>query len=307
MMLLPVLLSAVALAGKSAPPAKPAAPVLPVCEKINAKHFVVTDDGWVFNPQDLLTRHHGKPDILAELGRLGAAFRQAGVPVVIVLGPHRGTARPDLPGMGNGNGGLYDRAAAVKSYQDLRAKLIKAGFIVPDLMPVIDHQAQQGGYFYARDHHWTPAGARASAEAVAGVVAAEVKKLPGYGDWPKATVSISPSGETHSWPGSRGTAWQSACGSAPPDHTIPLHTVTVTRADAGLLDGPPPPAVLIGTSNTHPRFDFAAQLVDAIGVDVINAEEGPNGGPVASLQRVLGGQTWVEFLMIVIIWFFKIS
>lgn len=306
MTLLPLLFSALVFAAKpkAAPePEKPKGTPIPACEKATAKHFVTTDDGWIFNPQDLLTKHHGKPDILAELTKLGAAFRRAGVPVVIVLSPHRATARPDLVGMGDGVGGVYNRAAAVQSYQDLRAKLIKAGFLVPDLMPVVEAQAKGAGYFFARDHHWT----QDSAQAVAKVVAAEAKKLPGVGDWPKATVTLSPTGEVHSWPGSRGTAWQAVCTGSLPEHTVPLNKVEVVRAAADLLDGPPPPVVLVGTSNTHPRFDFAAHLVDAMGVDVINAEEGPNGGPVASLHRLLTGQTWVDSRPKLVVWEFNMA
>ena len=303
MITLPILFTALALAAKPAPSKKTSGTSIPACEKVKAKHFVVTDDGWIFNPQDLLTRHHGKPDILTELGKLGAAFKKAGVPVVIVLGPHRGTARPDLVGMSDGVGGVYDRAAAVKSYQDLRAKLIKAGFIVPDLMPTMDKQAKGEGYFFARDHHWT----QDTAKEVALVVAAEAKKLPGFASWPKSSVTITPSGENHTWPGSRGTAWQAVCTGELPDHSVPLNKVTVTHASADLLDGPPPPAVLVGTSNTHPRFDFAAQLVDAMGIDVINAEEGPNGGPIASLQRLIGGQTWVDSRPNIVVWEFNMA
>lgn len=304
--MLPVLFSAMALAGKSPAPEaskKPKGTPIPACEKATAKHFVTTDDGWIFNPQDLATKHHGKPDILAELTKLSAAFKGAGVPVLIVLSPHRATARPDLVSMGDGVGGLYNRAAAVQSYQDLRAKLIKAGFLVPDLMPVVEAQAKGEGYFYARDHHWT----QDSAKAVAAVVAAEAKKIPGIGEWPKATVTLADSGQVHTWPGSRGTAWQAVCSQTLPEHTVPLHTVTVTRAAADLLDGPPPPVVLVGTSNTHPRFDFAGQLVASLGVDVINAEEGPNGGPVASLHRLVTGETWVASRPKLVVWEFNMA
>ena len=66
--MLPVLFSAMALAGKSPAPEaskKTKGTPIPACEKATDKHCVTTDDGWIFNPQDLATKHHGKPDILA--------------------------------------------------------------------------------------------------------------------------------------------------------------------------------------------------------------------------------------------------
>jgi alginate biosynthesis protein AlgX len=298
-----LLASTLAWGAKESKPAAPPPPPVPACEKANAKHFVVTDDGWIFNPQDLLTKHHGKPEILARLTELGAAFAAQDVKVVIVLLPQRAMVRPDVVGMGDGNGGLYNRAEALKSYQDLRQKLIKAGYIVPDMMPVAEGLAKKEGFFFSRDHHWTQAGAKAAAQAVA----AEAKKLPGFAEWPKATVSITPNGQTHTWSGSRGNAWQELCGQTLPEQVVPLNDVKVTGAAAGLLDGPPPPVVLVGTSNTHPRFDFAGHLVDAMGVDVINAEQGANGGPVASLQRVVSGETWTQSRPKLLVWEFSMS
>lgn len=297
------LLLASTLAWGAKPPPPPPPPPVPACEKATAKHFVVTDDGWIFNPQDLLTKHHGKPEILARLTELGAAFAAQDVKVLIVLQPQRAMVRGDIATLSDGNGGVYNRAEALKSYQDLRQKLIKAGYIVPDLLPVAEGLAKKEGYFFSRDHHWTQAGAAAAAQAVA----AEAKKIPGFGEWPKATVSITPNGQTHTWSGSRGNAWQELCGQILPEQSVPLNDVKVTGAAEGLLDGPPPPVVLVGTSNTHPRFDFAAQLVQAMGVDVINAEQGSNGGPVASLQRLVTGETWTQSRPKLVVWEFSMN
>ena len=95
-----LLASTLAWGAKESKPAAPPPPPVPACEKANAKHFVVTDDGWIFNPQDLLTKHHGKPEILARMTELGAAFAAQDVKVIIVLLPQRAMVRPDVVGWG---------------------------------------------------------------------------------------------------------------------------------------------------------------------------------------------------------------
>ena len=250
-------------------------------------------DGWLLRDDDLETEFTLNPKTLASLQRLNGALASQGVTLIIAAQPPRGVAltADSIP--------EYRPADALASYRTARGTLQTAGLVVTDLAAVAGNTP---GYFFRRDHHWTPDGARSSAEAVAATIAG----TPTF-----ASTSFVPQTfrteavEDEAQRGSFGEAIGRICGRAPPAETFTRYrTVAETGNGGGLFETLTPPVALVGTSNSaRSDLNFAGFLAQASGLEVLNASL-VGGGPEAALAAYLRSATFREARPVFLVWEF---
>ena len=253
-------------------------------------------DGWLLRDDDLTTTAAVEPSTLAYLTRLTDALAARGVTLVLAAQPPRGVALPadSLPG--------YDPGAALAQYAEVRADLETTGLHVTDLGSVA---RATPNYFFRRDHHWTPDGAEASAQAVADTVRA-TETYAQLEPKPFQTENVGQEEQV----GSFGEAIGRICGRNPPAERLTRHrttarsTVQETPAEELFGDVSAPPITLVGTSNSaREDLNFAGFLEEATGLDVLNAAA-TGGGPQAALESYLRSETFHEATPSFIVWEF---
>jgi len=239
--------------------------------------------GWLFERPDLIQDFQLEEPVRPYLDRLASALRARGVlPVALVL-PTRGALHSAQMGDNPAFRG-YDPEAARREYRDFLAMLREAGFIAPDLAA----RGQGAPFFFARDHHWSPSGARRSARQVAAALESPLAELPKRRF---VTRRLAPKMQR----GSLQRRAERRCGVRLPNERVAqFETVLETEGDSlgeALFADPVPPVVLAGSSNSNrgegkPELNFSGFLREELGLEVLNASfVGP--GATGALQAYL--------------------
>lgn len=250
-------------------------------------------DGWLLRDDDLETEFALDPQTLASLQRLNEALTSQGVTLVIAAQPPRGVAlsAESVP--------EYRPADALASYRAAREALQNAGLVVTDLAAVVGNTP---GYFFRRDHHWTPDGARSSAEAVAAAIAG----TPTFASTSFVAQTFrTEADEDEAQRGSFGEAIGRICGRTPPAETFTRYrTVAETPGGGNLFETLTPPVALVGTSNSaRSDLNFAGFLAHSSGLEVLNASL-IGGGPEAAMAAYLRSPTFREARPVFLVWEF---
>lgn len=232
--------------------------------------MVTGKEGWVFRSKQDLRQEFKFSDEDAALYRaFSDALKSRGTTIVLAVIPTRGMIAHDklLPQHPAVQG--YDAAAAKESYRAMIDKINARGVLAvgtPD-------PATGADYFNHADQHWTVAGAKDMAQAVA----ARIKTPDLWQGVPEETYRTI-EGEIVTYDGRFGEAVQALCGFRPaPEDDREARTVPVKdggNEDALFGDQGAPEVVLVGTSNSkRDEFDanFVGALEEALSADVYNA------------------------------------
>jgi alginate biosynthesis protein AlgX len=254
------------------------------------------DDGWLFRSEDDLKLEFGPDEHgLRQLARLRAALAARGVTLVMMLQPPRGLMhRAQLHADDRAH---YNAELAQFSYVRTLQRLREAGIIVPDLEQLVYRPGED--YFFRADHHWTPDGARRTAE----IVAERIRELPAYAQVDQRAFATRADGLFRK----RGTfhkAVQRMCGfGASPQYVRSYITEPAEESDGAALLGEsaPPSITLVGTSNSDPAYNFAGFLSEYLSADVLNASIA-GGGMDSSMLVYLGSREFREQPPRILIW-----
>ena len=234
------------------------------------KYVVPGRDNWLFRSEFDLANQFGMPEEMhARFATLIETFRAQGTTVVIVLQPTRGLMHRDKVRKQWQQG--FDFELAYQSYQAYRKQLQDLGAVVPDLSPLIDNPPEN--YFFRRDHHWTPAGARVTAE----LVANRIRSLSVYEELTLKRYITEPSLLIPK-DGTMNTALRRLCGNNFSFQYVQgFQTVPEASGEDALFgDDPIPEVVLVGTSNSAARdderknFNFDGALKELLELDLLN-------------------------------------
>jgi len=251
-------------------------------------------DGWLFRSDDDLRTRFG-PDAqgYAALKRLRGALKARGTELVMVYQPPRGLMHADkLPAAARRH---YDAGAARAAYAGTLERFRAIGITVPDLGQLLGEGGAED-FFYRGDHHWTPAGARRTAQ----VTAEAIRRMPAFAGIPKKAFTTERVGI---W-SKRGTLHKAAaqlCGHGYPDQYAPRF---VTSAEGGgdlFADAGAPQVTLVGTSNSDSAYNFAGFLAEALGVEILN-ESVAGGGHEGALLRYLPGTAFQRSPPKILVW-----
>lgn len=248
-------------------------------------------DGWVFNASGDFALLGWLPDRdLAALKSFVAALQARGTQLAIVVPPPRGLIEAVHVDPSRFEAEKLDYPRIAEGYDVFVESLRESGAIVPDLRGAIEaaRAAGAGDFYYHRDIHWRPEGARIAAEAVAQAV----RGTPLYQELPKATFVTRSDGEMNPrqyWV----DALDEVCGAGRTYETATRYATEKTGGDdaASLLgDESVPQVVLVGTSMSF-RSDggdanFGGFLEQALSVELLNLAI-PGGGLVTSIMSYL--------------------
>lgn len=259
---------------------------------------VIGENGVLFTDEELRAYPDEAAVEAAKLDlilRVQAALRARGIGLVVAL----------LPAKARVQGAALGRpwpAGPAARYDRFLASLAAAGVPAPDLRPALMGLEGSGSpAFLATDTHWSPAGAQATAEALArfihdqGLLPAQGsavytrtfdEEIVHEGDLLKY-IPLGPLSDR---------------GPRPDRLAPPRVTLASGGGGGGLLDEISVPVALVGTSYSfNPRFGFAGALQVALGADVLNAaQEGL--GPVSPMVRYLGDDALQESPPQLVIW-----
>ena len=255
---------------------------------------LVGDEGWMFTSEEFETRPQEAEELALKLDfieRAAAALKGRGADLVIAVVPAKARVCSDKLGRYT----LHDPERYDRFVDELRGRGIPA----PDLSAALSDLGCEAS-FLRTDTHWTPAGARGAALAIA-----EAVKTP----LPTAAFATE-RGEAASREGDLLAYLPLGAlqASGPqPDLVTPERT---SRTDGGagdlaaalLGDVAGPAVALVGTSYSfNPDWNFSGALKEALKTDVLNvAEEG--GGPFKPMATYLGGPEIEETPPRLVLW-----
>lgn len=226
--------------------------------------------GWFFRTAaDLTWRYYVAPEAENYVRRLADALDRKGARIGFVIVPPRGVLYNDEVIAGGGFTPILTADEGGELYQRMLKSLRRAGAIAPDIRAAA--RAAESQFFFKRDHHWTPDGARISAKAFADAYRQEVgeKSLGAlkFKTEPAADLELK---------GGMAQAISRACRDSIPAEPFTLYETRQQASDAadlGLFGDAPNSVnvVLLGSSFSDvASFNFDGFLSEAMGSAVAN-------------------------------------
>jgi alginate O-acetyltransferase complex protein AlgJ len=254
-------------------------------------------EGWLFSAEEFQEARDREPSLqvdAAAVREVRDALRGRGVRLVVALVPAKARVYPEKLGRYGLPPGLMER---YRRLQDLLAGL---GVPAPDLLGPLSAARARGEVFLRNDTHWTPLGAGAAAEALAGTV----NGLLSEADSPRSRFTSS-EGPLREYRGDLLSflplgRFQDRLGPRP--DTVRPRLSTAPEPAGGLFDQPVIPVVLAGTSySAGELWNFEGALKSTLKADVLNvAKEGQ--GPLAPMRDLLAGTVLEEVRADVVVW-----
>ena len=248
------------------------------------------NSNWLFRNHDLIEDFGPNRTGYNGLRAIQQNLAERGTTLMIVPLPTRGIVHPEYV-----LNESFSHRHAAKNYLNYLNRLRRVGLMVPplDKMTMGD---QEVPLYFARDHHWTPAGAAAAAR----LISEEIAKTDLLSDIPAlnfATVKV----DSDNTNGSYNRAALEAC---KVEYQAEAFDVFYTEAELDLFaEVLEPEVVLVGTSNSNgtKHFNFDGFLRQELGVDVLNVATS-GGGFDESLISYLGSEAFRQQPPKLIIW-----
>lgn len=248
------------------------------------------NENWLFRKHDLIENFGPGRDGYNGLRAIQQRLSARGTSLMIVPLPTRGIVHPEYVLDED-----FSHKQSAKNYFLYLNRLRRVGLLVPplDKLTVGD---QEVPLFFARDHHWTPAGAAATAR----LVSEELATTDLLNETPVMNFSTTMV-DVESNTGSYSRAAADLCDTQFAPESFDVH---FTEAELDLFaEVSDPEVVLVGTSNSNGTmvFNFDGFLRKELGVDVLNAATS-GGGFDESLITYLGSDNFKQRPPKLIIW-----
>jgi len=192
-------------------------------------------------------------------------------------------------------------APAQRRYRELQDLLAGLGIAAPDLLAPLRRARQEGDVFLRHDTHWSPLGAGAAAEALAGAVEAALREAGS----PRSAFRCA-QGPPREYPGDLlnflplgpfAGRWGPR-----PEMVRPRLVEAAEPAAGGLFDQPAIPVVLVGSSYSAGELcNLEGALKAAVRADVLNVSK-QGQGPLAPMRALLAGEVPEEGGAEVVVW-----
>jgi len=258
------------------------------------RRIVAGADGWLFGERDFILPPLTTLGTQTMLQRFTEALQHSGIQFAIALVPSRGAVNEayltpailqNLP---------YTPAQLRKGYEAKREDLQRAGIAVPDLMTPLHAASTIDRIYFKRDHHWTPRGATLAAQ----TMALSLHTLPSISLLPERLFKTE-TGARVEHKGSYGGFVAQQCGIGMlPETRFEQRTLPV---DATLLDDSQPGIVLVGTSYSDEKYNFAGALSEALHRDIDNRSV-TGGGAGDSILSYLTSPDYAAHKPALLIW-----
>jgi alginate O-acetyltransferase complex protein AlgJ len=264
------------------------------------KGVIVGDQGWFFTGEEFKRVKQADIDsAVAKIGEIRAKLAEAGIQLVMVPLPAKSDVYAEhLPEM------MRSDAMSV-AYADFSTALKAKGMTVVDTRDALIAAKPFGELFLKSDTHWTPVGAKVTAEAVQSTIQKSGITLP------SETVTESWEAPVDIWGDL--TTYITSPAYAPrvglKQENIPIYRTAVNADAAGAdLFGTETkvPVMLVGTSySANENWSFVDFLRQSLTTDVVNvAKEGL--GPGVPMMDLLEGSALEDTQPSVVVWEFPI-
>jgi alginate biosynthesis protein AlgX len=307
--MLPLGLPAAPLPAAVSAPEYTAAPCCTLCPRAKDADVYITrfmrdhrliiqgEGDWLFRSEiDLATKFTVDEATYADLARMVADFRARGTEVLLIDLPPRGllAARHLLPR----DLASYDYAAALASYRQILQRFRDIGFLVP-AYDELATRSETSEYYFHRDGHWTPDGARQTAELIAGLL----KGSPLYAGLRRGAFVTKRVGQQRH-PGVLSIVAAQICGGSYPSEVVGGYTTTPAE-NYPFGDEPIPEITLAGTSySASAAYHFMGFLQTALQADILNTSIA-GGSYDGALMQYLPSESFQQHPPKLLIWEFS--
>jgi alginate biosynthesis protein AlgX len=226
-------------------------------------------NGWFLREGSDLQEFFELGDVdLTYMGRFAAALRAKGVKLVYLPVPPKAIIQPDRVGSAL-KPEDYSADVAHADFETALAEWRRQGVVAVDVLNAPLKLGANDDFFFGRDQHWKPAGARIAAAAVKAALSDD----PDYQGLDKKTYQTKDLGQTQPLASAMLTALQRMCTDTLPQEKSEVYETTAGQATANDLLGASDttPVALIGTSFSDlEAFNFVGFLEEALGLEVAN-------------------------------------
>jgi alginate biosynthesis protein AlgX len=232
----------------------------------------------------------------AYIKRLSEAMQTHNATLVVATLPHRALVHGDFLSAQD----LlqpFDVAQAQASYWSYVSTLQAQGVFAVDLLTPALELANRERFYQNTDGHWTSAAAQVSAQSISDYIKANSSF---YENLPKKEFQIDFEREDSMEEPSYATLVEEACGVKIEEEKFKRYKTTAVTSQ-GLFDEETPAVILLGSSFSGPKFNFAGFLSEALRSDVQNNYVA-GGGPFASLQDFLLSERYLDQEPKLVIW-----
>ncbi len=237
--------------------------------KVTAEKMVQGNNGWFFRREsDLRENFTIMPETKKLFARMNKALNDNGTHWVFMPVPVRGLSGYAHMNRAENFQSKFNEKVSGAAFEDMLKDLRSTGMIVPSLLEASQSVTGEKPFYFARDHHWTDWGSRASAEAVA----AALKNNAVYMDQPKVQFTSTKKYDVQLKAGIA-TELQRLCTDDLPPEPLKHFTTQLNAegADALFGDVGGEPSVLVGTSfSAVPHFNFDGFLSEKTGLNISN-------------------------------------
>lgn len=264
------------------------------------KGVIVGEDGWFFSAEEF--KNVSSADIAAAVDRIAEVQRDLdarGIRLVLAPLPAKSDIyAEEVPSLVRG-------PAMAEAYNAFAAALKDRGIVTADTRPALLAAKPFGEVFLKSDTHWSPSGAKATAEAVQTSLQVAGIGLPSESVTAQWQTPVSLWGDL--------TKFVTSPDYAPTvgltQESVPIYRTTVNAAAEGadiFGDETAVPVMLVGTSySANENWSFADFLRQSLRADVVNvAKEGL--GPGVPMMDLLAGAALDETTPTVVVWEFPI-
>jgi alginate biosynthesis protein AlgX len=220
-------------------------------------------DDWLFRTEvDLTTQFPLDEAVIAGLARMVEELHGRGTQVLLIDLPQRGLLTADK--LLAADRAHYDAQTALRNYRQALQRFRNIGFIVPDYGLLVE-QPDGTEYFFHRDGHWTPDGARRTAA----LIADTVRTLPFYARLRKTKFTTTRVGQQRH-PGVLSIIAAQICGGNFPSEVVSGYSTSPSDTYP-FGDEPIPEITLVGSSfSANPAYHFLGFLQQALQADILN-------------------------------------
>lgn len=258
------------------------------------RYLVEGSPGWVYRSEDDFLTNFREDAEYTNLRSLVDLLSSKGISLLIAYLPTRGLMKPaGIPE------DKFDYERALASYRKKLHVLAQTGAIVPDLSQMLaDNDSEE--FFFERDIHWTPTGAKKTAR----LVGRAIRKSGLVQEQPNFKVSNEP-GPLYTIRSGLSAGIKSVCGELFPIQYVRGYVFTAHFEESGedlFAEDPEAEVVLLGTSfSALQPLNFAGFLQEEIEAPVVNFAM-PAGGDKGAWLKFLGSDESHSTSTKLIIW-----
>lgn len=222
---------------------------------------------------DLRMNHPFSDQTVDQLAALSEALAEHGTTLIFVPIPTKSVTMPEYLPPHVGQYG-FDLEVATEVHLDILRRLDAAGVLAVDARDAMLDTPEGELAFFKADFHWSAAGARETAAAIAETI----RGLPEYADMEQTQFETTPQGVDVAFSGMRRILQRRCLTTLPEAETMTYQTSQVQSEDAGMggldLFGASDdgiPIVLLGTSfSDSPVNNFPGFLSEYAQLEVVN-------------------------------------